>query len=370
MENVFFAGGDIRDQNKGCQALGFGGIEFIRKEKYRSIVIPYFNKKRKQDYSAKEIYNNIDQVEGRSYDYTDILVAYLEIKILNRKLPKNKLSTDIIKCDTLFNASGGDSFSDIYGVKQYFVFALPSLVALLFGLKLVLLPQTIGPYNRNWIRYISKKILKKAHAVYVRDTEFVDTLNKWKVSYKVEFDLSSNMKPATVNSYEIKASDIGFNISGLTYFNNYTGLAGHFDNYPELCVKIVQYFQSLGKNIWLVPHTYIKVNPSGSDDLNAIQHLYMNLHDKRGVYIIDEEHNAMELKYIISKFSFFIGTRMHSCFAGIFSNVPTFGLAYSYKYKGSFDKMGLSKNYYDINYLTFEDIDNVVLKISNQIKPL
>lgn len=39
--------------------------------------------------------------------------------------------------------------------------------------------------------------------------------------------------------------------------------------------------------------------------------------------------------------SFFIGTRMHANFAAIYTGVPLFGLAYSYKFEGAFNANGL-----------------------------
>lgn len=64
---------------------------------------------------------------------------------------------------------------------------------------------------------------------------------------------------------------------------------------------------------------------------------------------------------------FFIGTRMHANFAAIYTNVPLFGLAYSYKFAGAFNANGLDgeKQTYMINNLKNEQIQEVVDKILN-----
>lgn len=62
--------------------------------------------------------------------------------------------------------------------------------------------------------------------------------------------------------------------------------------------------------------------------------------------------------------SFFCGTRMHANFAAIYTNVPVFGLAYSYKYAGAFEANGLSADQtYLINNFDEFKIDVVIKKM-------
>ena len=65
--------------------------------------------------------------------------------------------------------------------------------------------------------------------------------------------------------------------------------------------------------------------------------------------------------------SFFIGTRMHANFAAIYTNVPLFGLAYSYKFEGAFNANGLdgAKQTVMINNIKESDIDGIIQKIDN-----
>ena len=54
------------------------------------------------------------------------------------------------------NIHGGDSFSDIYGFLRFIIEAIPDLIVLLMNKKLVLLPQTYGPYKHIIAQYIAK----------------------------------------------------------------------------------------------------------------------------------------------------------------------------------------------------------------------
>lgn len=71
----------------------------------------------------------------------------------------------------------------------------------------------------------------------------------------------------------------------------------------------------------------------------ACREVYNNLKNKANVILIDKDLIAPQVKYIISRMSFFIGTRMHANFAAIYTGVPLFGLAYSYKFQGAFEAM-------------------------------
>ena len=66
--------------------------------------------------------------------------------------------------------------------------------------------------------------------------------------------------------------------------------------------------------------------------------------------------------------SFFVGTRMHANFAAIFTKVPLFGLAYSYKFKGAFENNGIFNRTADINNITVEKIDDIIKKIGDAYK--
>ena len=92
-----------------------------------------------------------------------------------------------------------------------------------------------------------------------------------------------------------------------------------------------------------------------------------NLDNKNNVYLIDNDLTAPQIKYSISKMSFFIGSRMHANFAAIYSNVPLFGLAYSYKFAGAFTSNGLDgeKQTVMINNIQEKDIDDIIKKIES-----
>ena len=62
-----------------------------------------------------------------------------------------------------------------------------------------------------------------------------------------------------------------------------------------------------------------------------------------------------------------MGARMHANFAAIYTGVPVFGMAYSYKFEGAFNANGLDgkKQTEMINNLQTKDIDKYIAKIED-----
>lgn len=66
--------------------------------------------------------------------------------------------------------------------------------------------------------------------------------------------------------------------------------------------------------------------------------------------------------------TFFIGTRMHANFAAIYTHVPLFGLAYSYKFEGAFNANGIYNRTTNIVGLKEKEIPNVIEMIDKAYK--
>ncbi len=363
----------IDHTNRGCQALTYGSIAFIRNkiqhaDEYEWIVPAYCFKKRQDEVYTVETKGETVKIKKRYYFLPEILFSLFIYRLFNRSVFNTSFAKDLKRLEYVTNISGGDGFSDIYSPLTFLILAWPSIVAVFLRKKLIVMPQTIGPFKNLFVKTIAHYILKGAHQVYVRDLVFAKKLEELKVNYIFNYDVSYYMKPKPVN-YIIKDEAIGINISGLTYYNNYKKLSGKFEYYGELIRKMIMSFQEKGIPVYLVPHTYnYHVPEVNSDDLQASKDIYDLLENKENVFIIDEDLIAPELKYIISQFDFFIGTRMHANFAAIFTKTPVFGLAYSYKFSGSFDLYGLNNNYSSIIDITKKDIDGIVDRIQQVYK--
>ena len=360
---------NVRSNNRGTAALGYGALAFLQSKGYIDdgfeIVKIRFHR---YPWSKipKEKVSELD-INGKKWKLHELSVWALERYLYRFRLHfLNTLYRRIISNVRIVAAiNGGDGLTDLYGNKLLDS-RLPEMkLAIESRIPFIVMPQTIGPFldPANKERILS--ILGKTQKIYVRDTNFVKELEDKGLQYEVDNDLSCYMQPEPVD-VEIKHPCVGVNVSGLAYSNRFGNLAGEFDCYPALMEGIVRMFQSKGCNVYIIPHSYnterIEAN---NDDMEASKQFYDGLTEKENVFFVDRNLISPQIKYLISRMDFFIGTRMHANFAAIFTGTPVFGLAYSYKFKGAFERNGIYNRVALINNLKESDISGVLSQIES-----
>jgi len=289
---------------------------------------------------------------------------------------RNSVLKEICELDLVADITGGDSFSDMYGIRRFVFGFLHKWLMVLFNKPLILLPQTYGPFRRPILKMMAKYILKKASIVYSRDSEGVEYLreilgtrfvqDKVRLRPDVAFQLDPK-KPGNIdvgNLHEVQSVDtivVGLNVSGLLhnggYFaNNELKLKV---NYPDLVQSVIEnLFQKQNVLILLVPHVFPPPGHSYESDPEACQRVYDQLSSKypNRLFTVSGQYNHNEIKYIIGMSDFFIGSRMHSCIAAISQLIPTVGVAYSKKFIGVFRTVGMEQYVADMRKWTKEEI--------------
>ncbi len=365
------SGLNLRDNNRGTAALGYGAISFLleKGELHDGDVLVNFR-----------VFNNFlkfnnwktfseDIVIGnKQFHKKTIMVWSVEDKLFKNiglRLPFTRFGSILRRVRKVAAINGGDGFSDIYSSETFNMRLTETHYAMLLGIPVIQLPQTLGPFNKSKNMKEAARILKYSEKVYVRDDKFVKELDHIGVKYELTKDLSAFMLPMSWG-IEIKKNAIGINVSGMAYSNKFRSLSGQFDNYPLLIDKLIQHFQRKGLPVYLIPHSYhYGIPEENNDDMVACQEAYNRLIDKTNVFFVDHDLISPQVKYTISKMSFFIGTRMHANFAAIYTGVPLFGLAYSYKFEGAFNANGLDGKEQTaiINNISKNDIPSVIEKI-------
>ena len=360
---------NVRSNNRGTAALGYGALAFLQSKGYIDdgfeIVKIRFHRY-PWSKTPKEKVSELD-INGKKWKLHELSVWALERYLYKFRLHfLNTLYHRTISNVRIVAAiNGGDGLTDLYGNKLLDS-RLPEMkLAIESRIPFIVMPQTIGPFldPANKERILS--ILDKAQKIYVRDTNFVKELEDKSLQYEVDNDLSYYMQPEPVD-VEIKHPCVGVNVSGLAYSNGFGNLAGEFDCYPALMEGIVKMFQSKGCNVYIIPHSYNICSPEvNNDDMEASKLFYDRLAKKENVFFIDRNLVSPQIKYLISQMDFFIGTRMHANFAAIFTGTPVFGLAYSYKFKGAFERNGIYNRVALINNLKESDLSGILSQIEN-----
>lgn len=367
---VLISGLFLNANNRGTAALGYGSFTFLLDKGYLQkgqefLELRYVRQPWKYKDSRKTIVIN-----GKEYFHNIIYISSLYSRFqrdYNLCIPFSKISRLRKEISIVAAINGGDGFSDIYGPISFYERLTEIKLAMSSKIPIIFLPQTIGPFKKRKNYELASKILKYASHIYVRDIKYVEELKAMGVNYELSKDLSAFMLPQNWD-INIEPGSIGINVSGLAYSNTYRDLSGQFNLYPELIYRVIKFFQLKRKRIYLIPHSYNYFDPEiSNDDMVACREIYKNLTDKKDVILIDKDLTSPQVKYVISKMSFFCGTRMHANFAAIYCNVPVFGLAYSYKFEGAFNANGLDgiKQTAMINNIKGEDLDVIMNKLKN-----
>jgi colanic acid/amylovoran biosynthesis protein len=310
-------------------------------------------------------------------------IAYLLfLALCLRLLPSSKWRTRlqrhnhvlkaIQEADIISSIAGGDSFSDFYGLVRLIYVALPQILVQLLGKPLVLLPQTLGPFNGTVAKAIARYILTRSSMVYTRDPGGLEAVHElagrdhgrlafaYDMGFALEPYIDKERMPAWVAECDKSIPLVGLNVSGLLYIGDYRrrNMFGIKMDYRQLIHDLIGLLvRKHCAHVMLVPHHY-GIEDSDSDMI-ACRKIYDETeHSLRaGLHLVEEEYDQHEMKALIGRCDFFLGSRMHACIAAMSQCVPAVGIAYSRKFHGVFKSVGLEELAIDIR----EQDENTVL---------
>jgi len=287
---------------------------------------------------------------------------------------RNPYVRTLYKTDLAVDITGGDSFSDIYGFKRFLLGTLGKWLVVLFGKRLMMMPQTYGPFKRCLTRAMARHILNRASIVYSRDMagiEYVNTLLNNRQNGKVRFapDVAFVLDPRRPNNQDIDLLErirdsskilVGLNVSGLLFNGGYdrNNMFGLKVDYRTVVYDVIDFLMKNERvSVLLVPHVF---SPQGTveSDPDACIVVYEALKDKYAnrIFVVRGKYNQGEIKYVIGMCDFFVGSRMHSCIAALSQGIPAVGIAYSRKFHGVFDSIGLGNCVVDARTCTEDEL--------------
>lgn len=272
----------------------------------------------------------------------------------------------ILETDFVMDITGGDSFTDMYRMPRFRQSSWLKWLFILCNKKLILLPQTYGPFHRRSSQWIAGYLISHAHKVFSRDQGGVTTVKQLlrspeKLPIYFIPDMAFVLDPVAPNHpilTELQALKrrqkilIGLNISGLLYNGGEQADAKYQlqTPYRELVEHLIALLlRQENTVVMLLSHVHSHP-PHVESDPYACQQVYEKLcptYSERLIWL-QETFNHREMKYVIGQCDFFLGSRMHACIGAISQAVPTIGLAYSGKFIGVFDSAGVGETVVDL----------------------
>jgi len=261
--------------------------------------------------------------------------------------------------DVFFDISGGDSFSEIYGLDRFRRQAAVKWFAIEQGKPLVLLPQTYGPFRSEGAIAEVRRIVSRSALVATRDADGAEELANWigpnavrRVTRCPDLAFFLDPEPVPLDREPILRERregevlVGLNVSSLLW-NGANDFGIKFDYRQFVCALVRRLLARSDVRVVLVPHVmeYAPSAPGhGVESRNGRQFLDTSACREAAESIAEDADGRLgcvihpygpaQIKFLIGQCEFFIGARMHSCIAAISQGIPCAVLAYSKKARG------------------------------------
>ena len=322
----FLMYGHAGSKNHGCEAIVRSTIKILGDHSYYlqsnnwqedlafgidQLAKPVFlNQKEVKRNSPTGILLRVGARLSRNSDYDDLVSAHK----YQKALIKNAVALSI----------GGDNYC-YGGIIQQMreplrVFQKKGIPAVLWGCSV----------GRELLYNETVRDLKSYALITARESETVEILREAGV---VDNVLSCSDPAFTLDRQEV---DLGtdFFDDGKVIGLNVSDFMQNYNAYPEATVlnfkNLIDFIlKETDDKIAIIPH----VRHEGNDDLIP-SNLLAGMFESDRIYVVKNQLNCMQLKYLISKCKCFVGCRTHSTIAAYSTGVPTLVVGYSVKAKG------------------------------------
>lgn len=277
----------------------------------------------------------------------DLLSSLLILIVSNKKhlrqifLPRsyNSLLDIYTEADVVFLKGGGfiHAYGEFYAFYLMWYFLFYIRLANKMKKKVIILPNSFGPFEGFWVKKQVKSVLSKVDLIYCREEVSSKALSEL-LGYpiKVESDLGFHLKVSSNAeekvSYYFKKYNIDENdaLFGLTLrpwrFPNMSNSKEKYHNYINAIAEAVNFVSKTGRKVVIFNQS---IGPNAhEDDRNAIMDLIKLLPNENMITWINEDLPCDILKTMYSKCESFLGTRFHSVIFAITSLVPSIAIAY------------------------------------------
>lgn len=253
-------------------------------------------------------------------------------------------------CDLVCDIGSGDSLADIYGFKRFSKIAGLKFLVPDSRKRLVISPQTLGPFKNPFLRRIAARSMQNARLIMARDEPslergraIVDARTAARI--KLSTDVAFAMKPLAewpdrFPKLDHNRTNIGLNVSGLLFQGGYSG-DNQFDltvDYPALIRRFIENStQNMNRQIWLVPHVYSLSRDGIESDLQVAKTIAKEYAQVRLAPVFQ---SAPEAKTFIAAMDIQYSARMHAAIAAVSTGTACLPLSYSVKFRGLFAQLG------------------------------
>lgn len=346
MTSFFFAGHN-NFGNRGCEAL-VRSVSALVRERYvdAQFITPSVAIDLDRNQWVDSEIAGIRFVEAASFPerlkwWNRVRRVLPAIEKLGR--PSYKLPTHLEKamefCDAVI-MTGGDNISLDYDLPSLYEHAGYIDNAKKLGKRTFMWGASVGPFSRiPHVENLMRSHLNDYDGITVRESETARYLKSIGVDRVAEVaDPAFTLRPEAFNLDgmlpDAPEGVVGINVSPLVrgYRNDESSRVALDKDVAEFARELAE---KRGYGIVFLPH----VGPLDGAPRNSDHHYMHGLIEKYqlqhpNIRLAPGNLNAAQLKFLLSKFRYFIGARTHATIGAISMGVPTISIAYSVKAKG------------------------------------
>jgi polysaccharide pyruvyl transferase WcaK-like protein len=245
--------------------------------------------------------------------------------------------------------------------------------------EMVLLPQTYGPYKSVFARWVARYVIKRTARIYSRDKNSIKVVHnllgekgKCKavefcpdVAFVLESIMPEDPNICPKLDKDKRVTLIGLNISSLLYADSaaHKRTFGIQFDYREFTLSLIKrLMERTDAHILLVPHVTAPGGEAGEVALSRKVAKSINGQYRNRLHLVAQQYDQSDIKGLIGLCGFFIGSRMHTCIAALSQDIPTIGLAYSDKFKGVFQSIGVDHCVIDMREKNQEETMDAIVE--------
>lgn len=263
----------------------------------------------------------------------------------------------------LFISTDGDVLGEDYGLLPYVWRLYYLALGLLLKKPVIIYAEGIGPFYSKPAKLISKFFFNKCSYLSVREEFSYKYMRDIGIKKPIDIvaDTAFLLEPEFTNENEYRKNNrklIGVAVSKLAteYGFKYGNETDPYVGFIKYMAQVIDWMiNDLEAEVVLIPHV-VQVK---RDDFETANDIMKYVQNKDAVSIVSKDTNARQLKGIIASCDLLIASRMHAIIAGLSTNVPVIGIAYSHKARGLFKA---------VNLKTIVDIKDLDLSINDMIK--
>lgn len=272
------------------------------------------------------------------------------------------------KCDAVFMKGGGliQSHGGITSTYATYYRLYSIFLAHSFKKKVYIMPNSFGPFDGPFVKFIIKKAFKKCALITSREEKTTKYV-KENIKYEINTfpDLAFYLKNAAISKeefsskYNLPKDKDWIAITARPYrFPNSKNPTYLYEKYISSLANFIDYVSEKGFIPILIEHTF--ATTEHENDRKALEDIMSKTKSNNFYFVSNPEYNCYQLKSIYSFCSYIIGTRFHSLIFSLSNKVP--GIAISYdgnKSTGIMKDIGLDDYVIDIFEINFEKMKNM-----------